>query len=209
MSLHLNPEEARVLGSLIEKDMTTPEYYPLSLNALMNACNQKSNRDPVVSYTEDIVQSALDGLRQHRLTTVLTGERVSKYGHRASETLNLNNRELAVVCVLLLRGAQTLGELKTRTERLYAFDDLESIEGVLVKLAEREMTVQLPRLAGTREPRWMHLLCGPADVTVVEAAIAAPAAARQDPGLADRVTKLEAEVEVLKAQLAEFRKQFE
>lgn len=209
MSLILNPEESRVLGSLIEKDMATPEYYPLSLNALMNACNQKSNRDPMVNYSEDIVQSALDGLRFKRLTTVLTGERVAKYGHRASETLNLNNRELAVICVLLLRGAQTLGELKTRTERLYAFDDLESIEGVLLKLAEREMTVQLPRLAGTREPRWMHLLSGPVDVTAVESAIAAPPSARTDPGLAERVAKLEAEVESLKAQFAEFRKQFE
>ncbi len=209
MSLILNPEESRVLGSLIEKDMATPEYYPLSLNALMNACNQRSNRDPMVNYSEDIVQSALDGLRFKRLTTVLTGERVAKYGHRASETLNLNNRELAVICVLLLRGAQTLGELKTRTERLYAFDDLESIEGVLLKLAEREMTVQLPRLAGTREPRWMHLLSGPVDVTAVEAAITAPPSARTDPGLAERVAKLEAEVESLKAQFAEFRKQFE
>ncbi len=162
-----------------------------------------------MSYDEDIVQSALDGLRQQRLTTVLTGERVAKYGHRASETLNLNNRELAVICVLLLRGAQTLGELKTRTERLYPFDDLESIEGVLLKLAEREMAVQLPRLAGTREPRWMHLLSGPVDLTAVETVLAAPPAVRLDANVSDRVAKLEAEVEMLKAQFAEFRKQFD
>jgi uncharacterized protein YceH (UPF0502 family) len=207
MSLHLTPEQARVLGSLIEKDMATPEYYPLSLNALMNACNQKSNRDPVVAYTEDVVQAALEELRAKRLSTVLSGDRVAKFGHRASETLNVNNRELAILCVLLLRGAQTVGELKTRTERLYVFDDLGSAELVLSRLAERELVVQLPRLPGTREPRWMHLLSGPVDVTPSEVP-AGPATGTEAP-LAARVTALEARIELLEAQFAQFRKQFE
>lgn len=210
MSVQLSSEEARVLGALIEKDMATPEYYPLSLNALVNACNQKSNRDPVVSYTEDTVQEALDALRYRNLVAVQSGERVAKFAHRASETLNLNNRELAVVCVLLLRGAQTAGELKSRTERLYAFDDLGSVEGVLARLAEREMSVQLPRLPGTREPRWMHLLAGPVDTAVFESGGAAtPSVTHADSGLAERVAGLEARVDRLEEMLAAFRKQFE
>lgn len=210
MSVQLSPEEARVLGSLIEKDMATPEYYPLSLNALMNACNQKSNRDPVVSFSEDTVQAAIDGLRYQNLVLVQSGDRVAKFGHRASEILNLNNRELAILCVLLLRGAQTVGELKTRTERLYAFDDLDSVEGVLVRLAEREMAVHLPKLPGTREPRWMHLLSGPVDAASFESPSAAiDSSARQDPALAGRVASLEARVERLEAMLADFRRQFE
>lgn len=195
----LSAEELRVLGSLIEKDMATPEYYPLSLNALMMACNQKNNREPATSYDEAVVQETLDHLRTRHLSTVLHGSgRVLKYGHRASETLNVNNRELAVLCVMMLRGAQTLNELKTRTERLYAFDDLDSVQGCLEKLAERSMVVLLPRHAGMREPRWMHLLAGPVDATAV---IPEPAAPRHD-SLADRVARLEAEVTELKVKLA-------
>lgn len=209
MNPPLSPEEARVLGCLIEKDMATPEYYPLSLNALVNACNQKTNREPITSYSDSTVRETLDRLRSRHLCTALTGgdNRVAKYGHRASETLNLNNRELALIAALLLRGAQTLNELKVRTERLYNFDDLESAEGCLRKLAERQMVVLLPKLAGAREPRWMHLLSGEPDIAQVEAAIAAPP--RADASLVDRIARLEAEVESLRAEMAAFRKQFE
>ncbi|MBM3735426.1 MAG: DUF480 domain-containing protein [Acidobacteria bacterium] len=213
MPLELTPEEARVLGSLIEKDMATPEYYPMSLNALTNACNQKTNRDPMTSYGDDVIRSTLDSLRRRNLITVLSGgeNRVPKYGHRTSEILNVNNRELALLCVLLLRGPQTLNELKTRTERMYEFDDLESVEGVLSRLGERGMAVQLPKLIGMREPRWMHLLAGEVDMAAYESAAAqaaVPQLVRTD-GLAERVARLEAEIDGLKAQFAEFRRQFD
>ena len=216
MSFVLSHEEIRVLGALIEKDMATPEYYPMSGNALMNACNQKTNRDPLTSYPEHVINDALDTLRARNLISVLTGggNRVPKYGHRASEIFNLNNRETAVLCVLMLRGAQTLNEIKTRTESLYRFDDLDSVELVLNRLAERGMTQLLPKLAGTREPRWTHLLTGEpilpsatADTPVTTASSGAPSAAGA--GLADRVARLESEVESLKAQFAEFQKQFQ
>jgi hypothetical protein len=202
----LSAEELRVLGALIEKDMATPEYYPLSLNALVNACNQKNNREPMTSYDEGMVVDAIGRLRHRRLATVLTGaeHRVPKYGHWASETLELNNRELAVLCVLLLRGAQTVNEIKTRTDRLYRFDDLESVEGCLEKLAERGYTVQIPKHAGMREPRWMHLMGG----TVEISAPVTEGPPRSDT-LNDRVSKLEEEVAGLKEQLEAFRRQFE
>ncbi|MEZ5399851.1 MAG: YceH family protein [Bryobacteraceae bacterium] len=211
MDLLLSPEECRVLGVLIEKDMATPDYYPMSLNALVNGCNQKTNRDPIVSYDEETVQMALDLLRDRTLSTVLTGgsNRVPKYGHRVSETLDLNNREMAVIGVLLLRGAQTLNEIRSRTESLYRFDDLDAVETVLHKLGERGMTVLLPKLAGMREPRWMHKLAGEVSA---EAALAHAPAEVSSPvreGLAERVTQLEIEVEQLKAMFAEFRKQLE
>ncbi len=205
MDLILSPEECRVLGVLIEKDMATPDYYPLSLNAAVNACNQKTNRDPIVRYDEDTVSSTLDVLRHRMLSTIHTGGRVSKFGHRASETLNLNNREMAVVCVLLLRGAQTVNEIRTRAESLYKFDDLDAVETVLRHLDERGMAVLLPRQAGMREPRWMHLFAG-------EPSPEAPVAAAASPvreGLAERVAQLEIEVEQLKAMFFEFRKQLE
>jgi uncharacterized protein YceH (UPF0502 family) len=210
MSFTLSPEEIRVLGVLIEKDMATPEYYPMSMNALLNGCNQKSNRDPVASYPEQVVNETLDSLRSLQLVSVLTGgsNRVPKYGHRASEILNLSNREMAVLCVLMLRGAQTLNEIKTRTESLYRFDDAESVELVLNRLAERGMTVLLPKGAGMREPRWTHLLMGE---PVQPAAAAGPA--EHSAGLAgplsERVAALEAEVASLKQQLEEFRRQFQ
>ncbi|MBV9406508.1 MAG: YceH family protein, partial [Acidobacteriaceae bacterium] len=133
----LDASEARVLGALIEKEATTPEYYPLSLNALVNACNQKSNRDPVVDYDEDTVYDAVNRLREKKLALMITGSgRVNKYSQRISETLNLGRRELAVLCTLLLRGAQTLGEIKDRSERMFAFADLAETDTVLEKLAD-------------------------------------------------------------------------
>jgi len=206
MSLVLTAEEIRVLGVLIEKDMATPEYYPLSLNALTNGCNQKSNRDPMVNYDEDTVQSVLDSLKSKQLIMVHSGARVTKYGHRASELLNINNRELAVICVLLLRGAQTLNEIKTRTQSLHEFDDLQSVEVVLRRLEERGMTAFIERQAGMREPRWTHLFAGEPLLPVAQ-----PEAVHQPAHspLAERVSKLEAELAELREEFAEFRKQFQ
>ncbi|MBM3812095.1 MAG: DUF480 domain-containing protein [Acidimicrobiia bacterium] len=198
----LTPEELRVLGALIEKDMATPEYYPLSLHALVNACNQQTNRDPVTHYDEATVEQTLERLRARHLSSVLSGagHRVAKHGHRASETLNVNNRELALLCVLMLRGAQTVNELKTRTERLYSFDDLDSVTGCLEKLAERDAVVLLPKQSGMREPRWMHLLAGEVDISA-----AATPSPRSD-SLSDRVSRLEEEVATLRARMDELQK---
>ncbi|MGH9619521.1 MAG: YceH family protein, partial [Bryobacteraceae bacterium] len=133
----LDAVEVRAIGALIEKEATTPDYYPLSLNALVNACNQRSNREPVVDYTEDDVSEAILRLRDKGLAAAITGGgRVTKYGQRISETLNLGRRELAILCTLLLRGPQTLGEIKDRSERMHAFADLAETERVLEKLAE-------------------------------------------------------------------------
>jgi uncharacterized protein YceH (UPF0502 family) len=204
-SVMLDPEEARVLGCLIEKELTTPDYYPLSLNALVNACNQKSNREPVVQYDEATVRDAMERLRHHGLGTVLTGgeHRVPKYGHRAYERLDLGRREIAVLAVLLLRGPQTLGEIKERTGRMYEFDDVESVESTLRKLAghaDGPVAVQLPKQPGMREARYAHLLCGD---PVLPAPEPQPVSLRED-----RLAKLEAEVAELKAAFEEFRRQF-
>src|SRR5689334_16894280 len=204
MDFLLGPEEARVLGSLLEKEIATPEYYPLSLNALVNACNQKSNREPVVSYDEDTVEVALDGLRTKGLALRSTGRdsRVPKHGQRFTEAYNLGRREAAVLCVLLLRGPQTPGELRGRTERLYTFDDLEAVEGTLNRLAEMGFVKQLPRQPGSREQRWAHLMSG--DVEVAEVAAAAPAVER-----VDRVARLEAELAELRREFEDFKRRFE
>lgn len=195
----LTPVEARVLGCLIEKDLTTPEYYPLSLNALMNACNQKSSRDPVVNYSEQTVEEACNSLRPKGLVLVHSGSRAMKYSHRLSEKFNFGRRELPLLGVLLLRGPQTLGELRTRTERMHDFSDLEEVERVLLQLADREdgaMVKRLPAQPGMKEQRWAHLLCGePANV---EAAIHV---AHDADGRGDRITKLENEVASLRQEL--------
>src|SRR5580704_11945631 len=160
MEIHLTGIEARVLGALLEKEITTPEYYPLSLHALLNACNQKSNRDPVVHLDEDALERALYTLRDKGLLLNITGagSRVPKYGHRISEKLNLGRRELAILCELMLRGPQTLGELRTRSERMHRFDDLAEVEAVLDRLPE--LVVKLPRRPGEKEVRYAHLLSG-------------------------------------------------
>ena len=198
-----------MLGALIEKEITTPEYYPLSLNALVNACNQKSNRDPVVSFDEDMVVEAIDTLRDKRLATIITGagSRVPKYAQRFSETLNLGRREMAVLCELMLRGPQTTGELRTRCERMHRFDDLQEVEIVIERLPE--MIVKLPRRAGEKESRYAHLLSGA--VHVHEAAVEAHAPVKQDRTavLESELQSLREDVERLKDQFAQFRKQFE
>ncbi|HYP13303.1 MAG TPA: YceH family protein [Bryobacteraceae bacterium] len=211
----LDPVEARVLGALVEKEITTPEYYPLTLNALVNACNQKSNRDPVVSYEQDDVESALDRLRHKQLSTILTGggNRVPKYGHRFQERLNLGRREVALICELLLRGPQTLGELRDRASRMHRFSDIEEVESVLNSLCEREppFVRKLPKQAGMKESRYAHLLSG--EVQVAE--YSEPIQQRVSGG-GERIADLEAQVEDLKdrvrlleEQFSRFRAQFE
>ena len=166
--MELNPVEARVLGSLIEKEITTPEYYPLSLNALINACNQKSSRDPVMELTEHDVRGALRSLEDNNLLRVLADARVPKFEHRVRDGLgepNLRRDDVAVICLLLLRGPQTPAELRARADRLYAFDDNAAVVGTLERLAGRAepMTRVMARQPGAREPRWRQLLTGAAD----------------------------------------------
>lgn len=213
MDIHLDSGEVRVLGSLLEKEVTTPEYYPLSLNALLNACNQKSNRDPVVHFDEETLERILYTLRDKGLLLNITGagSRVPKYGHRLSERLNLGRRELALLCELMLRGPQTLGELRTRADRMHHFDDTAEVESVLDRMPE--LVTRLPRRPGEKEARCAHLLSGPPDASAPSAEYPEHAAAASRP---DRIAELEAEVaqlrgdvEDLKQQFAEFRKQFE
>ena len=213
MDFVLDPVEARVLGSLMEKETTTPEYYPLSLNALVNACNQKSNRDPVVSYDEDSVLDAIERLKTKGLALTITGagSRVPKYAHRLSEKLNLGRREAAIICELMLRGPQTTGELRNHADRMHKFDDLEEVEAVLDRMGE--LVTKLPRRPGEKEQRYAHMLSGapPQAAAVEEASEAAPPGPRGDriAALESEVGQLRAELEELKNQFAQFRKQFE
>lgn len=207
----LNEVEVRVLGSLVEKQITLPDYYPMTLNALVNACNQKSSRNPVVAYDEQTVQRALDSLREKGVAWVFKGadSRVLKYGHIFEKAYELNEREVAVMCVLMLRGAQTPGEVRSRTAPLYNFDSLDEVEATLQSLIERDtpLVVRLPRQAGTKESRFMHLVAGEVAIDYQEAAPReAPAPrARVDE---ERVAKLEEQVAALQGELAELRQQF-
>jgi uncharacterized protein YceH (UPF0502 family) len=218
MELRLTATEVRVLGSLIEKDITTPEYYPLSLNALVNACNQKSNRDPVMQLDEDAVRDAMEGLQQQRMAGPARGadSRVTKYEQRLQEVFNFTRPEIAVLCVLLLRGPQTPGELRGRAERLHRFEALEDVQSALQKLMQREPPLAkiLPRQPGTKESRYAHLLAG--NVVVVEESSQVGALAGPNTADAERIARLEEEVAALrrefseiKDQLERFRKQFE
>jgi uncharacterized protein len=218
MPLHLTDIETRVLGSLIEKDITTPDYYPLSLNALVNACNQKNNRDPVMTLDEAAVRDALATLQEKRLAGPAGGadSRVPKFEHRLQEVFNFDRREVAIICVLLLRGAQTPGELRGRTDRMYHFEALDDVVSTLDRLAQREppLISVLPRQPGTKESRYMHLFSG--DALVTSASL--PASEPSIPTNSDshRIAQMERDVAELKSQLAEvqqqlaaFRKQFE
>ena len=211
MELSLTPNEVRVLGALIEKDSTTPEYYPLSLNALVNACNQKSNRDPVMQLDESAVRDALEALHDRRMAGPAGGadSRVTKYEHRMQEVFNFTRPEIAVLCVLLLRGPQTPGELRGRTERLHSFAALDDVQSALQKLMQRDpaLVKVLPRQPGTKESRWVHLMSG--DVAVPDASQPAGVSASHFSADAERIEKLEEEVSALRRELSELKDQME
>ena len=202
-TIFLNAIEARVLGALVEKETTTPEYYPLSLNALVNACNQKNNREPGMNLDEDAVREALRGLEEDGLAGPSRGDsRVTKYEHHLQEVFNFTRGETAVMCVLLLRGPQTPGELRGRAERMYRFEELEDVLGTLQRLMQREpaLVKPLPRQPGTKETRYAHLLSGEVEMAESGAVVASDE---------DRVGRLESEVAELRREVAELRDRVE
>ena len=208
MDAPLNEVEVRVLGALMEKESTTPEYYPLSLHALCAACNQKSSREPVMSLDEPAVLAAIESLKARGMALGVSGSehRVHKYAHRMGEVFNFDRREQAVMCVLMLRGPQTVGELRGRTERIHTFDGLPDLEATLVRLAERTppLVTKLARQPGEKEPRFTHLLAG-------EAERPAPRAVSPEPAspVDERVQRLEKDLAELRRQFEEFRRSFE
>ncbi|MBZ5564703.1 MAG: YceH family protein [Acidobacteriia bacterium] len=218
MNVILNDLEVRVLGALVEKEITTPDYYPLSLNALVNACNQKSNRHPVMALDENAVRDALESLNAKGLAGAASGadSRVTKYEHRLQEAFNFSRPEVAILCVLLLRGPQTPGELRGRSERLYSFSDLGDVQLALQRLMKREppLIKMLARQPGTKEARYAHLLAGEVETWEPEPAteIDGPSGSADSERLAhleDQVANLQKELADLKQQLADFRKLFE
>ena len=220
MITELSDVEARVLGSLVEKQVTTPEYYPLTLNSLTLACNQKNNRTPITAYDEATVAQALETLREKNLAYVFYGStsRVPKYKHVLPEVMHLSAPELALICVLLLRGPQTTGELATRGFRMYEFSGLEEVESTLNALISREpdpLVVRLPRQAGQKEARFAHLLSGEPKIEVSADATSSTAGRRKGgdservDGLEQQVVTLTMEVRKLQEQFQEFKKQFE
>jgi uncharacterized protein len=218
VNIQLNQLEVRVLGSLMEKETTTPDYYPLSLNALVNACNQKSNRDPVMDVDESAVREALYSLGAKGLAGPVSSadSRVTKYEHRMQEAFNFTRREAAVLCVLLLRGPQTPGELRGRTERLFRFDDLADVHSTLQRLAQHDppLAKMLARQPGTKEARYVHLMTDSAETwdtaqppTTADSGTLAES--EQIAILGEAVARLEREVETLKKEFTDFRKQFQ
>ncbi|KMQ49779.1 Protein of unknown function YceH [Chitinispirillum alkaliphilum] len=218
----LSATEARVIGSLIEKEMTTPEYYPLTLNALVNACNQKSNREPVMNLTEKQVQDAIEELKEKRLAWQmnLAGSRVPKYEHNLRSLFPLDEKEMAIIAVLMLRGEQTSGELRTRAERMASFSSTDEVEQTIKALNDREegpFVAQIPRRAGQKENRFVELFSvasepDQSDENLTEKQSSEP----QQLSLSERVAQLEGEVDSLRSELGElkilfsdFRKQFE
>ena len=218
MNIVLNEMEARVLGALLEKEITTPDYYPLSLNSLVNACNQKSNRDPVMNLDEDSVRDALRTLHDNSLARSVSAadSRVTKYEHRLQEAFNFDRREAALVCELLLRGPQTPGELRMRAERMHQFNDLSEAQSALQRLMNREppLVKVLARQPGTKESRYIHLLSGDAKPVRSTAGREAPAALEREKievfsRLSSEMAELRRDLADLKQQFAAFRKQFE
>jgi uncharacterized protein YceH (UPF0502 family) len=212
--MQLDQIQLRVLGALIEKEITTPENYPLSLNALINACNQRSSRDPVLDLDEEQVRQALHSLEDLALTTPVRDARVPKYEHRARTVLNLRRDETAILCLLMLRGPQTPGELRSRADRLFTFDDLAAVQSTLERLAARTpgesgnetgpLTTILPRQPGSREARYAHLLGGPPDLSTAHSQAPperAEAAASHSSVQAERLAQLEADVAALTTAL--------
>jgi hypothetical protein len=216
----LNEYELRVLGALVEKQIATPDYYPMTLNALVNACNQKNHRDPVVAYDEATVAKALETLREKNLAYVFYGSeaRTPKYAHLFPKAFDLSEAEVPLMCVLVLRGPQTPGELRSRTQHLHSFESLAEVEDLLQRLSSREepLVVKLPRQPGSRESRYAHLLGGQVEFEQTEVAPRAEPVARASRGESEKIAKLEEEVVTLrqelnelKQQFADFKKQFE
>jgi uncharacterized protein len=209
----LNPVEVRVLGSLVEKEITTPDYYPLTLNALTNACNQSSNRDPVVSFAEQAVVRGLDSLREKKMAFMFQGadSRVSKYGHRLVECLDLSRPETAVLCVLMLRGPQTVGEIRGRTGRMHEFQSLDETEATLDALIGRAtgpLVVRLARQTGLKEQRYAHLLAGEVSLPAADSAPSVEPAVVAVRFENERLAKLEADAAGLRAEVAELKREF-
>jgi uncharacterized protein YceH (UPF0502 family) len=209
VNILLNEIECRVLGSLIEKEITTPEYYPLSLNALVNACNQKSNRDPVMNLDEAAVRQALHSLDGQSLVRSVSASdsRVTKHEHRLQEAFNFYRHEIAILCVLLLRGPQTPGELRTRAERMHPFDDLSAVQSSLQHLMKREppLVKVLPRQPGTKESRYAHLLSGDMEVFESKPEFATSTTTTSTDG--ERIALLEREVAALRNNAGDFQKE--
>jgi uncharacterized protein YceH (UPF0502 family) len=211
----LDPVQIRVLGSLIEKEIATPEGYPLSLNALVNACNQRSSRDPVLELNDDEVRQALHTLEDENFISTVHDSRVPKYEHRIRTVLNLRRDETAVLCLLMLRGPQTNGELRSRSERLYAFEDIASVQSTLDRLASRDassgvsgngststgpLVAMLPRQPGSRESRYAHLLSGAPELSSIQPRVASSDPEARSP--AERLARLESELAVLTETVA-------
>ncbi|MFQ5641990.1 MAG: YceH family protein [bacterium] len=221
MEIQLNETETRVLAALVEKELTTPEYYPLSLNALTNACNQKSNREPVVAYDEKTVVRAIESLREKKMAVMVTGagSRVPKYKHSFARRFQLDEKEVAVLTILMLRGPQTIGEIRGRTGRMYDFSDLADVSATLDGLKKRgdgAYVVQLPRQPGRKEARYAHLFCGEPEITKHDVEPRFEPARQAVMAENERITKLEEEMAKLKKELEalvqeflEFKKQFE
>ena len=207
MEIRLTFEETRIIGSLIEKELTTPEYYPLTLNALKNACNQKNNRNPVVSFDEDQIEKTIERLREKSLVSRVSGSdmRVPKFRQVFTEALNLSPDETAVMCELMNRGAQTPGELNSRASRMFKFESLSQVNDTLQKLIERgiPLIVKLPRQTGTKESRYIHLLSGEPELNDKESK------EEIKPAESDRILKLEEQLELLRNDLEELKKSFE
>ena len=211
--IKLSEAAARVLGALVEKEITTPEYYPLSLNALLSACNQKTNREPVMNLDEDAVTAAMRSLSDFELAGAAntSDSRVRKYEHRLGEAFNFTRPEIAVICVLLLRGAQTPGEIRGRGERLHHFEELNDVQAALQKLMQREpaLVKVLPRQPGTKESRYKHLMSGDVEIAANEGAHDdVRGSSGVEPVDGGRMARLEAEVEKLRSEVAELREQF-
>lgn len=210
MDVQLNEVEARIVGCLIEKEATTPDYYPLTLNALVAACNQKSNRFPIVEYDEQTVSKALERLRERNIVYVFIGStsRVQKYKHILPKLLEIDLHEVAIICVLLLRGFQTIGELRERTQRIYEFESLEEVHQTLDELMQRDepLVVELPKQSGQKERRFAHLLSGEITPEILESVQHTPTASQAKQ---EQITKLEQEIAELKTDFATLRAEFE
>jgi uncharacterized protein YceH (UPF0502 family) len=208
----LNEYELRVLGALVEKQIATPDYYPMTLNALVNSCNQKNHRDPVVSYDESIVAKALDSLREKNLAYVFHGSeaRAPKYGHLFPKAFDLSEAETPLMCVLILRGSQTPGELRSRAQHLRSFESLAEVETLLqgLSLRDKPLIVKLPRQPGSRESRFAHLLGGPVEMELREVPTHPPPSIQRAQAENNKIAKLEEEIDSLRQELSELRQQF-